>query len=98
MHFLAAEWVRAGGQFPPMVSIPYEWFIALEQPTLSLGAADLLAQDAELGHDIRGGQPLLESHPRVVTRPTEQPPDGAAGPKVHAIEGGLASRDRPQTR
>jgi hypothetical protein len=42
----AREWfhhANQGGQFPPMVSIPYEWFIALEQPTLSLGAADLLA-------------------------------------------------------
>jgi hypothetical protein len=40
------EWFHhasQGGQFPPLINVPYEWFIALEQPTLSLGAADLLA-------------------------------------------------------
>jgi hypothetical protein len=47
----AREWyhhANQGGQFPPMISVPYEWFIALEQPTLSLGAADLLADQRYL--------------------------------------------------
>src|SRR5471030_411713 len=42
----AREWyhhAQQGGQFPPMINVPYEWFIALEQPALSLGAAALLA-------------------------------------------------------
>ncbi|MBS0519839.1 MAG: catalase family protein [Proteobacteria bacterium] len=42
----AREWYHhasQGGQFPPMIAVPYEWFIALEQPTLSLGAAAPLA-------------------------------------------------------
>ncbi len=40
------EWYHhasQGGQFPPMINVPYEWFISLEQPTISLGAAGLLA-------------------------------------------------------
>lgn len=42
----AREWYHhasQGGQFPPLINVPYEWFIALEQPTLSLGAAGQLA-------------------------------------------------------
>src|SRR5439155_11971479 len=42
----AREWyhhANQGGQFPPMINVPYEWFISLEQPILSLGAAGLLA-------------------------------------------------------
>ena len=38
----AREWYHhasQGGQFPPMINVPYEWFIALEQPMLSIGAA-----------------------------------------------------------
>jgi hypothetical protein len=40
------EWYHhasQGGQFPPMISVPYEWFIALEQPVLAIGAAEPLA-------------------------------------------------------
>ncbi len=47
----AREWyhhANQGGQFPPMINVPYEWFIALEQPTLSLGAAELLADQRYL--------------------------------------------------
>jgi hypothetical protein len=47
----AREWYHhasQGGQFPPMINVPYEWLIALEQPTLSLGAADLLADQRYL--------------------------------------------------
>lgn len=47
----AREWyhhANQGGQFPPMINVPYEWFVALEQPTLSLGAADLLADQRYL--------------------------------------------------
>jgi hypothetical protein len=47
----AREWYHhasQGGQFPPMINVPYEWFIVLEQPTLSLGDAGLLADQAYL--------------------------------------------------
>jgi hypothetical protein len=47
----AREWhhhASQGGQFPPLINVPFEWFIALEQPTLSLGAADLLADQRYL--------------------------------------------------
>src|SRR5471032_3026691 len=40
------EWYHhasQGGQFPPMISVPHEWFIALEQPVLAIGAAEPLA-------------------------------------------------------
>ena len=42
----AREWyhhANQGGQFPPMINVPFAWFMALEQPTLSLGAAGFLA-------------------------------------------------------
>jgi hypothetical protein len=45
------EWYHhasQGGQFPPMIAVPYEWFIALEQPVLSIGAAGLLSDQAYL--------------------------------------------------
>lgn len=45
------EWYHhasQGGQFPPMINVPYEWFIALEQPVLSIGAAGLLSDQAYL--------------------------------------------------
>jgi len=47
----AREWYHhasQGGQFPPLINVPFEWFIALEQPTFSLGAADLLADQRYL--------------------------------------------------
>ncbi|MEI6200404.1 MAG: catalase family protein [Enhydrobacter sp.] len=47
----AREWYHhasQGGQFPPMINVPYEWFIALEQPVISLGAAGLLADQRYL--------------------------------------------------
>jgi len=47
----AREWYHhasQGGQFPPVINVPFEWFIALEQPTLSLGAVDLLADQRYL--------------------------------------------------
>jgi hypothetical protein len=42
----AREWyhhANQGGQFPPMINVPYEWFVSLEQPSLSLTASGLLA-------------------------------------------------------
>lgn len=45
------EWyhhANQGGQFPPLINVPYEWFIALEQPTLSLTAAGLLSDQTYL--------------------------------------------------
>ena len=47
----AREWyhhAHQGGQFPPLINVPYEWFIALEQPTFSVGAAELLADQRYL--------------------------------------------------
>jgi hypothetical protein len=47
----AREWyhhANQGGQFPPMINVPYEWFIALEQPYLSLAAVPPLADQAYL--------------------------------------------------
>jgi hypothetical protein len=47
----AREWyhhANQGGQFPPMINVPYEWFISLEQPIVSLGAAGLLADQRYL--------------------------------------------------
>jgi hypothetical protein len=47
----AREWyhhANQGGQFPPMINVPYEWFIALEQPVLSIGAAGFLADQRYL--------------------------------------------------
>jgi len=47
----AREWYRhanQGGQFPPMINVPYEWFLALEQPHLSIGDAGGLADQAYL--------------------------------------------------
>ena len=47
----AREWYHhasQGGQFPPMINVPYEWFIALEQPVLSIGAAGLLSDQRYL--------------------------------------------------
>jgi hypothetical protein len=47
----AREWyhhANQGGQFPPLINVPYEWFIALEQPVLSIGAAGLLADQRYL--------------------------------------------------
>jgi hypothetical protein len=47
----AREWYHhasQGGQFPPMINVPYEWFMALEQPVLSIGAAGLLSDQAYL--------------------------------------------------
>jgi hypothetical protein len=47
----AREWYHhasQGGQFPPMINVPYEWFIALEQPVISIGAAELLADQRYL--------------------------------------------------
>jgi hypothetical protein len=47
----AREWyhhANQGGQFPPMINVPYEWFISLEQPILSLSAAGLLADQRYL--------------------------------------------------
>ena len=47
----AREWYRhanQGGQFPPMINVPYEWFMALEQPYLTLGDSGALADQAYL--------------------------------------------------
>jgi len=47
----AREWyhhAHQGGQFPPVINVPYEWFIALEQPTLSFGMPGLLADQRYL--------------------------------------------------
>lgn len=47
----AREWYHhasQGGQFPPMINVPYEWFIALEQPVISIGAAGLLSDQTYL--------------------------------------------------
>ena len=47
----AREWYRhasQGGQFPPLINVPYEWFVALEQPTMSIGEADPLADQRYL--------------------------------------------------
>ena len=46
-----SEWyhhAHQGGQFPPMINVPYEWFLALEQPTLSIGAAPPLSDQGYL--------------------------------------------------
>ena len=47
----AREWyhhANQGGQFPPMINVPYEWFLALEKPYLSLGDSGALADQAYL--------------------------------------------------
>ncbi|WP_422003204.1 di-heme-cytochrome C peroxidase [Reyranella sp.] len=45
------EWyhhANQGGQFPPMMNVPYEWFVALEQPRPSLGDAGAFSDPAYL--------------------------------------------------
>ena len=45
------EWYHhasQGGQFPPMINVPFEWFMALERPNLSLGDAGALSDQTYL--------------------------------------------------
>ncbi len=47
----AREWyhhAHQGGQFPPMINVPFEWFVALEQPNRLWGSAGLLADQTYL--------------------------------------------------
>ncbi|SKA32086.1 hypothetical protein SAMN02745126_05159 [Enhydrobacter aerosaccus] len=98
----AREWYHhasQGGQFPPLINVPYEWFIALEQPTLSLGAAGLLADPHYL--DRFGFIPSTTESGAYDWRSCREPEEaktydsGPASPsRRHRLPVGFACTDR----
>ena len=98
----AREWYRhanQGGQFPPMINVPYEWFIALEQPYLTLGDSGALADQAYL--DRFGFIPSSTEEGAYDWRYCKEPktgPDYASGPAMqawrHRLPVGFTCTDR----
>jgi hypothetical protein len=98
----AREWYRhanQGGQFPPMINVPYDWFIALEQPYLTLGDSGALADQAYL--DRFGFIPSSTEEGAYDWRYCKEPKTGpgyASGPAMqswrHRLPVGFTCTDR----
>ena len=98
----AREWyhhANQGGQFPPMINVPYDWFVALERPYLSFGDSGALADQTYL--DRFGFIPSSTEAGAYDWRYCKEPktgPDYASGPAMqawrHRLPVGFTCSDR----